>query len=99
MTTMLPIRRMLTVTITASMMIVALTWIASPGAAQTARRTYTDTLEVRVLNLEVVVSDRDGQRVPDLTTNDFTLYVDDEPVPIEYFTEVRDGSYVDTVER
>lgn len=77
----------------------ALAWFAIPGGAQTARRTYTDTLEVRVLNLEVVVSDRDGQRAPGLTKADFTLYVDDEPVPIEYFTEVRDGAYVDTVDR
>jgi len=67
--------------------------------AQVARRTYTDTLEVRALNLEVVVADRDGQRIPGLTMADFTLYVDDRPVPIEYFTEVREGAYVDTVGR
>jgi VWFA-related protein len=45
------------------------------------------------------VSDRDGQRVPGLSQADFTLYVNDEEVPIEYFTEVRDGAYVQTVDR
>lgn len=72
---------------------------ATPADAQLARRTYTDTLDVRSLNLEVVVSDRDGQRLPELTVADFVLFVDDQPVSIEYFTEVRGGAYVDTVER
>jgi len=67
--------------------------------AQIARRTYTDTLEVRSLNLEVVVADRDGQRAPELTLADFAIFVDDQAVPIEYFTEVREGSYVETVDR
>ncbi len=72
---------------------------AEPADAQLVRRTYTDTLEVHSLNLEVVASDRDGQRLPGLTVADYTLFVDDQPVPIEYFTEVRAGAYVDTVDR
>ena len=44
---------------------------------QLARRTYADTLEVKVLNFEGVATDRDGQRTPELTMKDFTLYVDD----------------------
>ncbi len=91
--------RTLGLTITAAVVLGALVWNVLPAGAQTARRTYTDTLEVRVLNIEVVVSDRDGQRVPGLTNEDFTLYVDDQPVPIEYFTEVRKGAYVETVDR
>jgi len=75
--------------------------ILTTGAvdAQLARRTYSDTLDVKNLNLEVVVTDRDGQRTPELAMADFTLYVDGQPVPIEYFTEVRNGDYVHTVER
>ena len=91
--------RTLMLTIACAVILGVLIWNVLPADAQTARRTYTDTLEVRVLNLEVVVSDRDGQRVPGLTTADFTLYVDDQPAAIEYFTEVREGSYVDTVDR
>lgn len=74
-------------------------WAVASVSAQQPMRTYADTLEVRVLNFEVVVSDRDGQRIPGLTEDDFTLYVDDVEAPIEYFTEVREGAYVDTVER
>ena len=77
----------------------ALLGTAGVADAQLARRTYTDTLEVKSLNLEVVVADRDGQRAPELAMGDFKLFVDDEPVPIEYFTEVRNGAYVHTVDR
>ena len=77
----------------------ALLGTAGVADAQLARRTYTDTLEVKSLNLEVVVADRDGQRAPELAMGDFELFVDDEPVPIEYFTEVRNGAYVHTVDR
>lgn len=70
-----------------------------PVDAQIARRTYADTLEVKVLNLEAVITDRDGQRAPELTKEDFSLYVDDQRVAIEYFTEVREGAYVQTVDR
>ncbi len=84
-----------TVALTAGILL----WSAGSADAQLARRTYTDTLEVKSLNLEAVVSDRDGQRASGLTMTDFTLYVDDQPVPIEYFTEVRAGAYVSTVDR
>jgi len=74
-------------------------WTTGAADAQLARRTYSDSLEVKNLNLEVVVTDRDGQRTPELAMADFTLYIDDQPVPIEYFTEVRNGEYERTVER
>jgi len=50
-----------------------------------------DSIDVRVVNVEVVVTDRLGKRVKDLKPGDFRLKVDGKPVPIEYFTEVRDG--------
>lgn len=79
----------------------AATMLLTTGGAdaQLARRTFSDAIEVKNLNLEVVVTDRDGQRTPELAMADFTLYVDDQPVPIEYFTEVRNGDYAHTVER
>jgi len=83
------------IAVTAAIML----WTTGAADAQLARRTFSDTLEVKNLNLEVVVTDRDGQRTPELAMADFTLYVDDQPVPIEYFTEVRNGDYVHTVER
>ncbi len=73
---------------------------AGVADAQLARRTYTDTLEVKSLNLEVVVADRDGQRAPELAMGDFKLFVDDEPVPIrDCELRPRNGAYVHTVDR
>ena len=44
---------------------------------------FTETLEVRVVNLEVVEEDRQGSRVPGLSPEDFQLLVDGEKLPIE----------------
>ena len=58
---------------------------------------FEETIEVRVVNLDVVVTDRDGLRVPGLRAEDFELRVDGEPVPVEFFGEVRDGSWASGV--
>jgi hypothetical protein len=47
-----------------------------------------------VVNLEVVVTDRDGLPVTGLTAGDFRLLVDGGETPIRYFTEVRGGDAV-----
>ncbi|HVR98037.1 MAG TPA: VWA domain-containing protein [Thermoanaerobaculia bacterium] len=52
---------------------------------------FGEEIEVRVVNVEVVVTDRQGNRVPDLKPSDFRLLVDGKETPIEYFTEVRGG--------
>lgn len=46
------------------------------------------TIDVRAVNVEVVVTDRRGQRVQGLKAGDFRLLVDGRPVPIDYFNEV-----------
>jgi VWFA-related protein len=50
-----------------------------------------DAIDVRVVNVEVVVTDWRGHRVTGLKPGDFRLKVDGKAVPLEYFTEVRDG--------
>lgn len=52
---------------------------------------FGETVDVRVINVEVVVTDRSGVRVRGLTPEMFTLLVDGEAQKIEYFTEVRGG--------
>lgn len=52
---------------------------------------FADTIDVRVVNVEVVVTDREGYRILGLEASDFELLVDDQPVPVSYFTEVDDG--------
>ena len=59
-----------------------------------APRVDGDSIDVRVVNVEVVVTDRWGKRATDLKAGDFQLKVDGKPVSVEYFTEVRDGRAV-----
>lgn len=67
-----------------------------PATAQEAPlpNLFADVLDVRVVNVEVVVTDRHGNRVTGLDASGFELLVDGEPVPINYFTEVDEGSAV-----
>ena len=51
---------------------------------------FSDVIDVRVVNIEVVVTDRKGNRIRGLEAKDFELLVDGEPVSIEYFTEIDD---------
>src|SRR5262249_15322984 len=55
---------------------------------------FGEQIEVRVINVEVVVTNKQGERVPDLKPEDLRLKVDGKVVPIQYFTEVRGGQAV-----
>ena len=59
---------------------------------------FSEVIDVRVLNLEVAVTDKDGQHIEGLTPDDFRLTVDGNVVPIEYFSEIRHGSATVTPE-
>jgi VWFA-related protein len=50
-----------------------------------------EVIDVRVVNVEVVATDKRGKRVAGLKPEELRLKVDGRTVPIEYFTEVRDG--------
>lgn len=52
---------------------------------------FGEVLDVRVINLEVVVTDKAGTPINGLDTSDFRLLVDGEEMSIDYFTEVRGG--------
>jgi VWFA-related protein len=72
--------------------------LAAPPAPaqQEAPGVFGEVIDVRVVNIEVVVTDKDNVRVPNLTAQDFRLRVNGKEVPIEYFTEVRGGEAIDT---
>jgi len=53
--------------------------------------TFGETLDVVVVEVQAVVTDRDGRRVGGLGRDDFRLLVDGQEAPIDYFSEVRDG--------
>jgi VWFA-related protein len=62
----------------------------TPAAADP--QVFSESLDVRVVNVESVVTDSRGNRVPGLGAADFRLLVDGKEVPIEYFTEVSAGT-------
>lgn len=69
---------------------------ALPAVAQAPAKTpvFGETVEVRVVNLEVVVTDRDGLPITGLRPGDFRLTVDGNELPIRFFTEVRGGDAI-----
>ncbi len=82
-------------TLTSWLVPILLLSLSIPAAAAGDQETPTfgEILDVRVLNLEVVVTQR-GERVRGLTSDDFRLVVDGQEVPIEYFTEIDEGRAV-----
>ena len=65
-----------------------------PANQQPPQSVFGEQIDVRVVNVEVVVTDKQGNRVAGFTPQDFRLKVDGKVVPIEYFNEVRGGSAI-----
>ena len=63
----------------------ALLLTALPAIGQEAPlpNLFSDVMDVRVVNVEAVVTDRKGSRVAGLEASDFELLVDGAPVPID----------------
>lgn len=61
---------------------------ASGGPAST----FSETLDVEVVNLEVYVTNRRGEPVTRLSADDFQVYEDGKPVEVTNFYAVEDGS-------
>ena len=62
--------------------------LAAQESASPLPGVFGEVLDVRVVNLEVVVTDRQGIPIRGLQVSDFRLLVDGEEVPIGYFSEV-----------
>lgn len=56
----------------------------------TAFAQLVETIEVRVTNVDVVVTDRSGKPIPGLTKADFEIFENGKPQPITNFYELRD---------
>src|SRR5215217_3909794 len=52
---------------------------------------FVESIDVRAVNGEAVVTDRRGNRIKGLSASDFQLFVDGREVPIDYFSEVVEG--------
>ncbi|MDE2692476.1 MAG: VWA domain-containing protein [Acidobacteriota bacterium] len=64
---------------------------ATSVAAQPASETFGETIDVRVVNVDVWVTDRDGNPVTGLTADDFEVREDGRPVELSNFYEFTDG--------
>jgi VWFA-related protein len=69
------------------LMLLSLLFLCAPLAAQTeiAEETFTDEIEVSLVNLEVVVTDKKGKSVSGLRREDFQVLEDGKPVEITNF--------------
>jgi VWFA-related protein len=56
---------------------------------------FGEEIEVRVIDIDVVVTDRQGNPRMDLTRDDFELYEDGKRVDIAYFSRIVDGRLMD----
>ena len=77
-----------------------LTWTSAPSMAQPDSAPPTDLffgeeIDVRVVNVEVVVEDRSGNRVHGLAPDDFRIFVDGFEVGVDYFTEILENRAVE----
>jgi VWFA-related protein len=59
---------------------------------------FGETVEVRIANIDVVVTTKDGRHVENLTRDDFELVVNGSPRPVSHFAEYRDGTPLPTAE-
>jgi VWFA-related protein len=62
--------------------------------AQTEAPQFTAAIEVRVIDVDVVVTDAEGRPLTDLTREQFALYEDGKRVEIDYFSRIVDGRIV-----
>jgi VWFA-related protein len=71
-----------------TIMVAALVLVASamPGAQQKpAPPIVIETVQVNIVNVEIVVTDREGRSIPGLESRDFEVLEDGKPVPITNF--------------
>ncbi|MFQ5348894.1 MAG: VWA domain-containing protein, partial [Thermoanaerobaculia bacterium] len=73
------------------LLVVAGSWRAAAQQPGERPGVFAEVLDVRVVNIEVVVTDKKGVPVYGLGPDDFRLTVDGAEVEIDYFTEVRGG--------
>jgi VWFA-related protein len=79
----------------AALLAVAPPTFAQPAAPESVPRgAFGEVVDVRLIDVEVVVTDRRGNRVSGLARSDFRLLVDGGEVPVAFFDEVRGGRTV-----
>ncbi|MCH9649056.1 MAG: VWA domain-containing protein [Deltaproteobacteria bacterium] len=68
------------------------------GIQEEEKSVFGEILEVRGVDLELVVTDSKGQRVSGLRPEDFRLRVDGDNMTIDFFSEILEGKAVSSAE-
>jgi len=68
----------------------------STGAQEGELSSFLDSVDVNLVNIEVFVTDRQGNRVDGLTREDFTVEMDGKPVEVTNFHVARPAPAEDT---
>lgn len=69
--------------------------VVSEGQDQATAQRFEEEIVVRVIDVDIVVTDRDGNPLTSLGREDFELFEDGKPVEIRYFSRVVDGQLTD----
>jgi VWFA-related protein len=69
--------------------------VAISAQDEPAATQYTEEIEVRVIDVDVVVTDRRGNPITGLTREDFELYENGRRVDIDYFSRIAGGRIAD----
>src|SRR3954467_12426540 len=75
-------------------LIFSLSLSAQETPPSTQPETFSESIDVRVVNVEAVVTSRNGERVRGLTAGDFRLLVDGREVSVDYFAEGAEGAAI-----
>ena len=68
--------------------VAALALFTLAAQAQTQNAPLVETMEVRVVNVDVVVTDKTGRRITGLTANDFEIFDGKKQQPVSNFSEI-----------
>ena len=79
-------RRRIAVCLSLVLVVVSFT---GPAARAQKIPTLGETIEVSIVNVDVVVTDKDGKRVHALTQDDFEIYENGKKQPLSHFAEYR----------
>jgi len=69
--------------------------VPAPQAQSQPAPQYGEEIEVRVIDIDVVVTDKQGNPLTNLTRDDFELYEDGKRVEVPYFTRIVEGRIAD----
>ena len=73
----------------ALLLVAAMPLMAQTKPAEPEEPRLTEVMDIRVINVDVVVTDRKGNFIPNLTKDDFMIFENDVQKPISNFYEVQ----------